>query len=62
MDAAEKAFMEALGEEGRKAFPKIFGDTVNAVENQLYAIDPKLSYPGPVTLASDPAFWAVKAE
>jgi hypothetical protein len=62
MDASEKAFMEALGEEGRKAMPKVFGDTVNAVENELYSIDPKLSYPGPVTIASDPSFWTVKAD
>ena len=61
MDAAEKAFQEALGEDGRKAMQKAFADTVNSVENQLYAFNPKLSFPGPGMLASDPVFWTVKA-
>lgn len=62
MEAADKAFQEALGEEGRKSMPKVFADTVNAVENQLFAFNPKLSYVGPGILASDPGFWAPKAE
>ena len=61
MDASDKAFQEALGEDGRKAMQKTFADTVNSVENQLYAFNPKLSFPGPGMLASDPAFWTVKA-
>ncbi len=60
-DSADKAFQDALGEDGRKAMQKTFADTVNAVENQLFAFNPKLSYPGPKTIASDPAFWAPKA-
>jgi hypothetical protein len=62
MDMADKAFREALGEEGLKAVGKVFADTVNAVENQLFAFSPKLSYPGPRNIASDPAFWTVKAD
>jgi hypothetical protein len=58
--AAEKGFLEALGEEGQKAMQKVFADTVNAVENQLFAFSPKLSYPGPSVVASDPGFWTVK--
>jgi len=61
MDASDKAFQEALGEDGRKAMQRVFADTVASVENQLYAFNPKLSFPGPKTLASDPAFWTVKA-
>ncbi|WP_243318440.1 hypothetical protein [Geothrix paludis] len=60
MDAANKAFMDALGDEGQKAMQKAFVDTVNGVENQLFAFSPKLSYPGPGVIASDPAFWTVK--
>ena len=60
MAAAEKAFQEALGEEGQKAMAKVFTDTVNAVENQLRAFSPKLSFPGPAVTASDPGFWTVK--
>jgi hypothetical protein len=62
MEANDKAFQEALGDEGRKAMQKVFADTVGSVENQLFAFNPKLSYPSPGMLASDPAFWTVKAE
>jgi len=60
--AADKAFQEALGEDGQKAMQKVFADTVNAVENQLLAFSPKLSFPGPGTIATDPAFWTVKPD
>lgn len=60
--AAEKGFQEALGEEGQKAMQKVFTETVNAVENQLFAFNPKLSFPGPGVTASDPGFWTVKPE
>jgi len=39
---------------------KVFADTVNVVENQLFAFNPKLSFPGPDLIASDPGFWTVK--
>jgi hypothetical protein len=58
--AAEKAFQEALGDEGQKAMGKVFADTVNNVENQLFAFNPKLSFVGPEVIASDPGFWAPK--
>lgn len=60
MDTANKSFMDALGEDGRKAMQKAFMDTVNGVENQLFAFSPKLSYPSSSVIASDPAFWAPK--
>jgi hypothetical protein len=60
MAAADKAFQEALGEDGQKAMQKVFTDTVNVVENQLFAFSPKLSFPGPSVIASDPGFWTVK--
>lgn len=59
--ADEKAYQEALGEDGRKAMQKAFTETVNGVENQLLAFSPKLSFPGPSVIASDPAFWTPKA-
>lgn len=58
--AAEKDFQAALGDDGQKAMQKVFTDTVNAVENQLFAFNPRLSFPGPATIASDPAFWSPK--
>lgn len=60
MEAADKAFQEALGDDGRKAMQKVFADTVNAVENQIFAFNPKLSFPAPAMVASDPAFWMPK--
>ncbi|MDP1830961.1 MAG: hypothetical protein Q8K67_02795 [Geothrix sp.] len=62
LEASDKAFQEVLGEDGRKAMAKVFADTVNAVENQLLAFNPKLSFPAPYVVASDPGFWTVKAE
>jgi hypothetical protein len=62
LDAAGKAFQDALGEEGRKAMQKTFAEAVNGVENQIFAFNPKLSYPGPGMIASDPAFWTPKPE
>ncbi len=59
--AAEKAFQEVLGEEGQKAMGKVFAETVNNVENQLFAFSPKLSFVGPDVIASDPGFWTPKA-
>lgn len=62
LDASGKAFQEALGEEGRKAMQKAFAEAVNSVENQLFAFSPRMSYPGPGLIASDPAFWVPKPE
>lgn len=59
-DAADKAFLEAVGEDGRKALSKVFGDSVQFVENQIFSFNPKLTFAGPDTIASDPAFWAPK--
>lgn len=61
-EAADKAFQEALGEEGRKAMQKVFMDAVNGVENQIFALSPKLSFPAPFVVASDPAYWTPKPE
>lgn len=58
--AAEKAYQGALGEDGLKAMGKVFANTVNSVENQLFAFSPRLSCVGPETIASDPGFWAPK--
>jgi hypothetical protein len=58
--ATDKPFQEALGEEGRKAMQKIYAEAVNGVENQVFAFNPKLSYPAAAVVASDPAFWTPK--
>ena len=60
LEAADKAFQQALGDEGQKTMQKTFMDTVAGVENQLFAFNPRLSYPSADVIASDPAFWAPK--
>lgn len=62
MAAKGKAFEEAMGADGMKALDKMTGEAVGSVDNQIYAFSPKLSYPGPKTVASDPKFWTPKPE
>jgi hypothetical protein len=57
---SDKAMAEALGEEGRKAMQKANADAFANVENQIFAFNPKLSFPPPFVVASDPAYWTPK--
>ncbi|MBI3132484.1 MAG: hypothetical protein HYZ13_14300 [Acidobacteria bacterium] len=57
---SDKAMNDALGEEGRKAMQKASIEAFGFVENQIFAFNPKLSFPPPFVVASDPAFWAPK--
>jgi hypothetical protein len=62
-DAARKfqsAIMEAEGEEGQKALSKAASDGYNFVTQNLFAINPKMSYPPKEWVAADPGFWAAK--
>jgi hypothetical protein len=58
----DKPFQEAMGEEALKALQKSLGDVVEFVGNQVFALSPKLSYPWPSVVASDPAFWTPKKD
>lgn len=63
VDAARKfqtALMEAEGEEGQKALNKAASDGYNFVTQNLYAFNPKMSYPPKEWVAKDPEFWAPK--
>jgi hypothetical protein len=62
LETTTTPYREALGEEGLKAMQKTFGDAVGSVENQIFAFSPKLSFPLPSQIASDPAFWTVKED
>jgi hypothetical protein len=61
-DGAVKALKGTASSEDRAAMDKAFGDCVAGDETQIYAFSPRLSFPGPSTVASDPAFWAPKPE
>jgi hypothetical protein len=61
-ETSDKAFKEALGEEGAKAMTQRFGEAVQSVQNQLFAFSPKMSYPWPGAVASDPEYWTPKAK
>lgn len=60
--AAAKAIMEAEGEEGQKALTKAAADGYLSVEQNFFAVSPKMSYPPKEWVEKDPAFWAPKAE
>ena len=59
-DGAVKA-LKASGSPGERAeMDKAFAQCVAGDDTQIYAFNPKLSFPSPSVIASDPAFWAPK--
>lgn len=55
-----KKFMAALGEEGMKKFGDLEASTVVSVDSELFAINPRQSYPPPEWVSQDPSFWNPK--
>lgn len=60
--AASRALMDAEGEEGQKTLRKAAADAYVYVETNLFAVNPKMSYPPKEWVDKDPAFWAPKPE
>ncbi len=60
--AAQKALLDAEGDEGQKALAKSASDGYAFVEANLFEVNPKMSYPPKAFAARDPAFWAPKPE
>lgn len=59
--AEDKAFREAMGgEDGMKALDKLFAETVESSDSQLFAVNPKQSYVSPDWIKADPEFWGPK--
>jgi hypothetical protein len=56
-----KAFHDAMGDEGWKRFEQLYADTVDDSHNELFAINPKQSYMDESVIKSDPDFWKPKA-
>lgn len=59
--AASKALLEAEGEDGQKALNKAAADGYTSIDTNIFAVNPKMSYPPKEFVAKDSAFWAPKA-
>ena len=59
-NADGKKFSDALGEEGMKKFSDLEASTVDSVDSELFAINPRQSYPPPAWVSADPEFWSPK--
>ena len=57
----DKAFHDAMGDDGWKKFEALYGETVDASHNELFAINPKQSYVDDSWIKADPDFWKPKA-
>jgi hypothetical protein len=55
-----KKLMAALGEDGMKQLDKLYGETVESANTQLFAVNPKQSYVSPDMIMADHEFWAPK--
>jgi len=58
--AEDKKFRDALGEDGMKELDRLFADTVDSSDSQLFAVNPKQSYVDPEWIKAEPGFWSPK--
>jgi hypothetical protein len=54
-------FAAALGEDGMKKLNEKFGASVDSSQEQLFAINPRMSYVADEWIKADPDFWKPKA-
>jgi hypothetical protein len=54
-------FAAALGEDGMKKLNEKFGASVDSSQEQLFAINPRMSYVSDEWIKADPDFWKPKA-
>jgi hypothetical protein len=54
-------FAAALGEDGMKKLNEKFGTSVDSSQEQLFAINPRMSYVSEEWIKADPDFWKPKA-
>lgn len=59
--AEGKKFSDALGEEGMKKLDEMFASCVESTSQQLFAVNPHMSYVSDAWVKSDPDFWKPKA-
>jgi hypothetical protein len=55
-----KDFVAAMGEKGMKKLDELAAACIEAEQTNLFAIDPKMSYPPESWIAAEPDFWAPK--
>lgn len=58
--AENKKFLDALGSDGAKEFRSLYASAVESSYSQLFAINPKQSYPMDEWVKGDPDFWKPK--
>jgi len=58
--ARRRAFVEAMGEDNYKQFAKGSGDVFQLMENNLFAMNPRMSYVPKEVEDADPAYWKPK--
>jgi hypothetical protein len=58
--ASGKQFMEAMGQEGMKKLSELSAAAIDSIENNLFAINPHMSYVPDEIANSDPDFWRPK--
>jgi len=58
--AADKEFEAALGEEGGKKLSELSAAAIESSQTNLFAINPRMSYPADDWVAGDPQFWKPK--
>jgi hypothetical protein len=58
--AANKQFVEAMGEDGMKKLEELEAACVESRQDNLFVFDPKMSYPPEAIMKADPDFWKQK--
>jgi hypothetical protein len=58
--ATQKAFLDALGEDGRKLRAQFTEQALAGASSQLLEVTPEYSYPDEAWIKADPQFWTLK--
>ncbi len=56
----DKQFTSAMGEDGMKKLSELVGASVDSAQHQLFEFNPRMSYPEPDWVKSDPDYWKPK--
>ncbi len=59
--ASNKQFADAIGEDGMKRIRELTRSAVKTQQTNLYAINPKMSFPPEEWIKAEPEFWKPKA-
>jgi len=57
----DKDFEAAMGEEGMKKLSELSAAAIESSQTNLFAINPRMSYPADEWVKADPEFWKPKA-